>query len=292
MANQNDKISRFRLTTLFVSTVISISLVLFLLTVLGTVVFHAQRVSNYVRENIGFSVMMHQDVKESDVLMYKRTLDSLPFVKSTEYISKDVAAKDLAKELGEEFIDFMGYNPLPSSIEVKLNANYTQTDSLNIIEQQIMANPSVKEVFYQKHLVEKVNQNINKIGLIMLIASAFLLLISILLINSTIRLSVYSKRFIIKSMLLVGASSRLIRRPFIVKGLYQGIWGGFLAAIYFSVVLWFSNKYLPEIVDFQEIDIYAIIFAIVMAFGIFFSWISTLFSVKKIINMKTDNLYN
>lgn len=292
MANQNDKISRFRLTTLFVSTVISISLVLFLLTVLGTVMFHAQRVSTYVKENIGFSVMMHQEVKESEVLSYKRTLDSLPFVKSTEYISKDVAAKDLAKDLGEEFIDFMGYNPLPSSIEVKLNANYTQTDSLNKIEQLIMANPSVKEVFYQKHLVDKVNQNINKIGLIMIIASAFLLLISILLINSTIRLSVYSKRFIIKSMLLVGASSRLIRRPFILKGLYQGVWGGFLAAIYFSVVLWFSHKYIPEIVDLQEIDIYSIIFAIVMGFGIFFSWISTLLSVKKIINMKTDNLYN
>ncbi len=292
MANPKDKVSRFRLTTLFVSTVISISIVLFLLILTGTIMFHAQRFSAFVRENIGFTVMMHQDVKESEVLSYKQILDASPFIKSTEYISKDEAAKDLAKELGEEFIDFMGYNPLPSSIEVKLNSAYTQSDSISKIEQEIMSNPSVKEVFYQKNLVDKVNQNINKIGLIMILCSAFLLLISILLINSTIKLSIYSKRFIIKSMLLVGASSRFIRRPFIVKGIYQGIWGGFLAAIYFSVTLWVSNKYLPEIVDFQDFDIYLIIFGLVIGFGILFSWISTSLSVRKIINMKTDNLYN
>lgn len=291
MANQHDKVSRFRLTTLFVSTVLSISLVLFLLALLGTILFHAQKVSSYVRENIGFSIMMHQDTREADILSFQKTLDAAPYVKSTEYVSKDKAAADLAKDLGEEFLDFMGYNPLPSSIEVRLNAAYTQADSLTKIETDLLKNPFVKEVFYQKHLVEKVNQNINKISLIMLIASLLLLLISVLLINSTIRLSIYSKRFIIKSMLLVGASSKFIRKPFILKGIYQGIWGGLLAAVYLAFALWASNKYLPEIIDFQNIDAYLIIFGIVVLFGILFSWISTTLSVRKIINMKTDNLY-
>jgi cell division transport system permease protein len=291
MAHHPEKVSRFRLTTLFISTVFSISLVLFLLALLGTILFHAQRVSTYVRENIGFSVMMHQDVRESEILNFQKTLDAAAFVKSTEYIPKEKAADELAKELGEDFIDFMGYNPLPSSIEVRLNADYTQNDSLAKIEENLLKNPAVKEIFYQKHLVEKVNANIDKITLIMLSLSGFLLLISILLINSTIRLSIYSKRFIIKSMLLVGASSRFIREPFILKGIYQGLWAGILAAIYLFGVLWIGNQYLPEIIDFKDIDSYLSIFGIVVLFGILFSWISTSFSVRKIINMKTDNLY-
>lgn len=291
MAQHPEKVSRFRLTTLFISTVFSISLVLFLLALLGTILFHAQRVSTYVRENIGFSIMMHQDVRESEILNFQKTLDAASFVKTTEFIPKEKAAEELANELGEDFIDFMGYNPLPSSIEVRLNADYTQKDSLAAIEANLLKNPSVKEVFYQKHLVEKVNSNIDKITLILLSLSVFLLLISILLINSTIRLSIYSKRFIIKSMLLVGASSRFIREPFIFKGIYQGLWAGILAAAYLFGVLWLGNHYLPEVVDFKDIDAYLSIFGMVVLFGVLFSWISTSFSVRKIINMKTDNLY-
>ena len=292
MEKQYGRVSRFRLSTLFISTVISISLVLYLLSSLGVVLFQAQKFSSFIRENIGFSVIMHQDAKESEILALNKELDAAEFVKSTEYIHKDEVAEEMAKELGEDFIDFLGYNPLSSSIEIRLNAAYTQNDSLQKIEADLLKYPVVKEIFYQKPLIEKVNNNIKRISAIILGVTIFLLYISILLINSSIRLSIYSKRFIIKSMLLVGANSRFVREPFIIKGVVQGIWAGVLAAIYLGLTLWMGNKYLPEIIDMKDIDMYLSIMGVSVAFGIVFSWILTSLSVRKIISMKTDNLYN
>ncbi|MBM3434846.1 MAG: cell division protein FtsX, partial [Bacteroidetes bacterium] len=218
MARQEDKIFIKRLQSSYITTVVSISLVLFMLGLLGLIILHAKKLSDYVKENIGFSIIMKEGVKEAGIIRLQKILDATEYVKSTEYITKEEAAKEFEKELGEDFTSFLGYNPLLPTIEVRFKAGYANNDSLAIIKEKILANPNVKEVFYQESLVDVVNQNVSKISVIVLAFSLLLLIIAIALINNTIRLSVYSKRFIIRSMQLVGATHRFISRPFIALG--------------------------------------------------------------------------
>ena len=213
MSGNEDKSSQKRLQASTVTTIISISLVLFMLGLLGLIILHAGKLSDYVRENIGFSVIIKEEIKEPAILEFQKKLDTESFVKSTDYITREQAAEDLTKELGEDFVDFLGYNPLLPSIDIRLNAEYANNDSLKILESKLLANNVVKEVFYHKSLVDMVNRNIKRISLVILSFSLVLLLISIALINNTIRLSVYSKRFIIKAMQLVGATRSFIRKP-------------------------------------------------------------------------------
>src|SRR6056297_1571436 len=228
MAKKEPAVTKRRLRSSYLTS-ISITLVLFMLGVLGLLILNAQRLSEYVKENIGFSIILKENVKEVDVILLQKTLDAAEYVKSTKYITKEQAAKELQEELGENFIDFLGYNPLLASIEVHLYADYANPDSIKIIEQDFQQYELIKEVFYQKSLVSLVNENIRKISFIILVFSGLLFLIAIALINNTIRLSVYSKRFIINTMQLVGATRGFIRRPFLFRSVWQGIVAALLA---------------------------------------------------------------
>ena len=291
MARSEDKISRRRLQTSTATTIISISLVLFMLGLLGLIVLHAHKLSNYVKENIGFSVIIKEDIKEAGIIEFQKKLDLEPFVKSTDYITRERAAKELTESLGEDFVDFLGYNPLLASIDIRLKADYANNDSLAMLEKKLLANPLVKEVFYHKSLVELVNQNIRRISYVLLAFTLVLLLISIALINNTIRLSVYSKRFIIRSMQLVGATQRFIRKPFLLKSLWHGLISAIIAIILLSVVLYFSRSALPELVDMQDIDMFLSLFGIVTLLGLFITGFSTLFAVRKFLRISQDRLY-
>src|SRR3989304_84526 len=188
-----------RLTTSYITSVVSITLVLFLLGLVGILILNAKKLSDYVRENIGISVYLNDDVREVDIFSLQKTLDAKKYVKETRYITRDKAAEDFQRELGEDFVEFLGYNPLPSSIDVKLKAEYANPDSFAVLEKEFRALPEVADVAYQKDLIYAVNLNIRKISLAILVFSVLLFFIAITLINNTIRLSVYSKRFIIRT---------------------------------------------------------------------------------------------
>lgn len=291
MASVNEKYARRRAQSSYFSTVISISLVLFMLGTLGLIVLHVQKLSDYVKENIGFSVILKENVKEVDIVQLQKTLDAANYVKSTEYITKEKAAESLKNDLGEDFISFLGYNPLLASIEVRLKADFANNDSIAWIERDLLSNTKVKEVIYQKSLISMVNENIKKISLVMLGFSALLLLISIALINNTIRLSIYSKRFLIKSMQLVGATKGFIRRPFVIKGIMQGIYAGIISVALLVGLLYLAQREIPELLFLQDEQLIAILFGFVILLGILISWFSTFLAVRKYLRLKTDDLY-
>lgn len=291
MSGIEDKSSQRRLQTSTVTTIISISLVLFMLGLLGLIVLHAEKLSDIVKENIGFSVIIKENAKEPAILEFKKKLDAENYVKSTDYITKEQAAETLTKELGEDFIDFLGYNPLLASIDIRLKAEYANNDSLKLLETKLLKNNIVKEVFYQKSLVELVNRNLRRISLVILSFSAVLLLISVALINNTIRLSVYSKRFIIKTMQLVGATRLFISKPFIYKSLLHGFISSIIAISLLAVVLYFSQQTLPELVELQDIDLFLSLFALVSALGLVITGLSTLFAVGRYLNVRQEKIH-
>lgn len=285
------KYNKRRLQTSYLSTIIGITLVLYVLGLLGLVITEAKKISDYVKENIGFSIIMKDDVKEADIFQLQKTLDAASFAKQTEYITKEQAAEQLKKDLGEDFITFLGYNPLLPSIEVKLVAEYANNDSLQAIEKRLLKNESIKEVIYQKSLVHLVNENIKKLSFLLLAFGALFLFIAIVQINNTIRLAVYSKRFLIKSMQLVGATQGFIRKPFITKGIVQGIIAALLTICFLAGTLYWVQKGVPELINLREIDSYLYLFLFILIVGIIMSWVSTFFAVRKYLKIKTDYLY-
>lgn len=291
MGKQEEKYNRKRLQSSYLTTIVSITLVLFMLGLLGLIILHAKKLSDYVKENIGFSIIMKENVKEAGIIKLQKILDATEYVKSTQYVTKEEAAKEFEEELGEEFTSFLGYNPLLPTIEVRFKAEYANNDSLTIIKEKILENSNVKEVFYQESLVDVVNKNVRKIGVIILGFGGLLLIIAIALINNTIRLSVYSKRFLIRSMQLVGATHNFISRPFIWKGILHGIIGAFIAIVLLAGIIYFSQRELPELINLQDIDLFLSLFGIVILLGIIISWLSNLLAVRKYIRLKTDSLY-
>ncbi|MDQ3192137.1 MAG: permease-like cell division protein FtsX [Bacteroidota bacterium] len=291
MANNQDKSTGRRLKTSYLTTVISITLVLFMLGLIGLIVLHAKKLSDHVKENIGVSIILKENVKEVDIIHLQKSLDASNYVKSTEYITKEQAAKNLQEDLGEDFISFLGFNPLLSSIDVHLHASFANNDSIAWIEKDLLSNTKIKEVFYQKSLVEMVNENLKKISFILLGFSLLLLMIAIVLINNTIRLSIYSKRFLIKSMQLVGATRGFIRKPFILNGIAQGILGALIAIGLLVGVLYLAQQEIPELFELQDRQLFLFIFGIVLVLGILISWICTTFAVTKFLRLKTEDLY-
>ncbi|MEA3476775.1 MAG: permease-like cell division protein FtsX [Bacteroidota bacterium] len=291
MGKKEDRYYRRKLKSSYATSMVSTTLVLFMMGLLGLIILHAKKVSDYVRENISISIIMREDVKEAGIIQLQKTLDASEFVKSTEYITEDEAAEELTKDLGEDFVGFLGYNPLLPSIDLRVKAEYANADSIAVIEEKILANNNVKEVFYQKSLVQLINKNIRRIGLIILGFSVLLLFIATALINNTIRLSVYSKRFLIKTMQLVGATRGFISRPFIVRGILQGLYSAFIAIIILGGILYISQKEIPELVSLQDIDLFASLFGIVVLLGIILSWISTYLAVRRYIKLDADRLH-
>jgi cell division transport system permease protein len=286
-----DNILRRRLTTSYFTSIISITLVLFMLGLVGLLLLNTRKLSDYVKENIGFSIFLSNTAREVDIFSLQKTLDTKKYVKETRYISKEKAAEDFQKELGEDFVEFLGFNPLPPTIDVKLHANYANNDSIALIEKEIRAFSQVIDVTYQKDLIYAVNENVRKISLAILAFCSLLFLIALTLINNTIRLSVYSKRFIIRTMQLVGAHHSFIRLPFLIKGATQGLIAAFISITMLSITLYFAEKQFEGLFSFQDFRLLAILFASIFVLGIFLVWLSTLLSVNKYLKMKTDNLY-
>lgn len=291
MAKHEEKYYRKRLQSSYITTVVSISLVLFMLGLLGLIILHAKKLSDYVKENISFSVIMKDNVKEAEIFRLQKILDAREYVKSTKYITKEEAAREFTAELGEDFTSFLGYNPLLPTIEVRFKAEYANNASLAIIKTEILKDNNVKEVFYLESLVDVVNKNVSKISFILLGFSLLLLIIAIALINNTIRLSVYSKRFIIRSMQLVGATRNFISRPFILIGILQGIIGSVITIFLLIGVIYIARREMPDLISLQDIDMFLLLFGMVILSGILISWLSNYFAVRKYIRIKTDSLY-
>lgn len=291
MAQHEEKYTRRRLASSYFTTIVSISLVLFLLGTVGLVLLYAQRLSQHVKENIGMSVSIRDGVRESEVLKLQKKFDAMPWVKSTRYITAEEAAKDLSDDLGEDFVGFLGFNPLLPSIEVKMNAGWANMDSIPALERKIIAEPEVKEVQYQKSLINLVNENVRRISLVLFGFSALLMVIAFALINNTIRLSVYSRRFLIRTMLLVGATQSYVQRPFLVKGVLQGVAGSLVAILLLICLLIYGSRELPDLISLAELNLYLILFGIVLFLGIALSWISNYLAVRKYLRIDPDNLY-
>ena len=291
MSKSENKHSKRRLRSSYLTTIISISLVLFMLGMLGLIILNAQQISDHVKENIGFSIILNEGIKPQEVKHIKDLLDTEPFVKETVFIDPDAAAAEFQEALGEDFVSFIGENPLLPSIDVKLNAAYANPDSLSMIGAALMENAKIKEVFYQPDLVDAVNKNMKKISLYLLGFSALLLIIAMALINNTIRLSIYSKRFLIKTMQLVGARHSFIRRPFVMQGIGNGIVAAFIAIGLIVTFLYYLQQQMPELIDFQNIELYGALFIIVIFLGIIISWISTNLAVRKYLRIESGDLY-
>ncbi len=291
MSIKETKTTRKRLRNSYLTSIISISLVLFLLGILGLLILNVKALSDFVKENIGFTIFLKDNIKEVDIIRLQKRLDATKYVKESQFISKEKAAKILQEELGEDFIEFLGYNPLSASIEIKLHAQYANSDSLLKIENEIQNYQEIDEIYYQKSLVHLVNENIKKISFIILIFSGLLLLIALTLINNTIRLSVYSKRFLINTMHIVGATRRFIRKPFLIKSSIHGIYAAIIAILLIIGLLYFAQKEMPEIITFENIEILGILFTFVIILGILINWISTYFAVNRFLRIKTDDLY-
>jgi cell division transport system permease protein len=277
--------------TIYVSTVISISLVLLMLGLLGLILVHGKKLSNYVKENIVLNVIINEGTKEVDVLALQKQIEGKQYVKSTQYISKELAARNLTEDLGEDFIKFLGYNPLLSSIDIYLKADYANNQSIAVLSKILSKNSLVNEVRYQKSLIDNINQNIRAISLVLLGFGSVLLIIAVALINNTIRLAIYSQRFLIKSMQLVGATRTFIRKPFIIYGILHGLIAGLVAIILLLVTLYFSQQQIPELVILRDYYEFGMVFLIVIGIGIFISGLSTYFAVTKYLKLKSNHLY-
>ncbi len=283
--------ARRKLRSSYFTTIISIALVLFVLGIIGLLLLNANRLSTYVKENLGFTILLKDNARNAEVKRLEKLLTTSDFIKSTEYIDKDRAAKELQDELGEDFVDFLGYNPLLSSIDVKLYAEYTSPDSIAKIEKILLEFPQIKEVYYQKNLVHLVHKNVNRISIVLSIFAILLLTIAIALINNTIRLSVYSKRFLIRTMQLVGATKGFIRKPFLAQGIVHGFMGAAIAIVLLAGLIYVTSKELAEVVGFQNLDLIFILFGLVILLGILITFISTYFSVNKYLRLSTNELY-
>lgn len=277
--------------TIYISTIFSIALVLLMLGMLGLILVHAKNLSNYVKENIVLNIIVDEGAKETDVLQFQKELNANPAIKNTQYVNKEMAARNLTNDLGEDFVNFLGYNPLLSTVDVYLKANYANNKSIDTLKASIGKNPVVKEVIYQSSLIDMVNKNINTIGLIILGFAAILLIISVALINNTIRLAIYSQRFLIKSMQLVGATRGFIRRPFILLAALHGLIAAFIAILILLGILYYAQREIPEIVILRNYTEFGIVLLGLVGVGIFITAMSTSFAVSKYLRLKIYDLY-
>ena len=273
------------------TAIISIALVLFLMGLIMLMGLLGNKLSVYVKENLSFSIVLKDNLKETDIQKMQNRLDALPFIKSTAYNSKEQAAKELEEELGENPETFLGFNPLQASIEVKLHAEYSNPDSLQLIEQQIKRYTSVDELLYRKDMMEMVHNNMQRLGVILLALAAVLTLISFVLIGNTIRLLIYSKRFLIHTMQLVGATAGFIRAPFIRYNIVSGLMASILAILLLTGTLYYLQNELDGFVQLLDIQTLLMVDGAVLVLGLLLSTIATIIAVNKYLRMEVDQLY-
>lgn len=292
MRNKETGFSKARLGGSYLTLVISVSLVLFLLGILGLVLINAKELSDYFRESLSFSVILDEDAREADIRMLQKDLDAKAYVKSTEYVSRDDAAVKMKEEMGEDFISFLGDNPLPPSIDVYLYAGYTNRDSVGKFERYILEYPFVKEVWYEDSLLYLINENVRKISIFLLIISSFLFLIAVTIINNTIRLAIYSKRFLIRTMQLVGATRSFIRKPFLIRSVYHGVLASLIAMLLLIGLLYLIEKEFLMLFSFESTRLLLILGLVLILAGILINLVSTYLSVNRYLDISEDKLYN
>ena len=286
--------SRKRIQSSSITTVISVSLVLFLMGMIGIFLISGKRISDHVKENIGFHVYLKENAKDDEVERLHSFLQASSYVKSSKYVSKDSAVviyKNEVKDVGQDFVQFIGYNPLPASIEVQLKANYANPDSIAWIKSQVTEFSCVKEFDYLQSIVNLVNKNVNNISIALLIFTSILMFIVIALINSTIRLAIYSKRFIIKTMQLVGATGGFIRKPFLMSGIKHGIIAGVIANLILGGIIYAALKKIPDLEQITDTGMMIYLFGIVLILGVFISGISTFFAVRRYLRLSSEDLH-
>jgi cell division transport system permease protein len=291
MARHKPRKLKKRIFTSYLTSTVSITLVLFLLGLLALVLLNAGRLTDYVREKIGFTLILHNDLKDTEIRKLEIGLNAAPFAKEVTYIDKETAAQSFQEELGDDFRGFLGFNPLFASFEVKLFAPYTHADSLALLEKNLLQYPQVKEVFYQRNLVTVINENVRKISLFLVIFSGLMIFVFTVLINNTIRISVYSQRFIINNMLLVGATRSFVRKPFIRKSIVFGIYGSLLACTLLSSLMLTYKKEISGVVNTEDLTILGIVCLTVLIAGILLSWLSTYMAVNRFLKMRFDELF-
>ncbi len=291
MASSFEKYQKRRLISSYFSVVISISLVLFLLGLLGLLMLNSKRVADYFKEQISITIFLKNDAKEVEVTQLKQSLALAEYTKSANYVSKEQAAEEHSVTIGENFTDYLGYNPLQNSIDVHLIADFVTPELIEEITTEINNKDFVDDVVYDKPLIAKLTENVKKISFWVLIISSVFLFIAVLLINSSIRLSVYAKRFTIKTMQMVGATKQFIRRPFIWRSVRLGILGSIFAMIGMGVVLYYLNISFAELKLLEDKILLIGLFGFIFFMGVFITWISTFIATQRFLNLQTDELY-
>ena len=287
--SRNNAVSYFDMQ--FITSSISTTLVLLLLGLVVFFVLAANNLSVYVRENINFSVLISDDMKETDILKLQKRLNNEPFVKETEYISKKQALKEQTEAMGTDPQEFLGYNPFTASIEIKLHSDYANSDSIAKIEKLIKRNTNIQDVLYQKDLIDAVNENIRNISLVLLALAVMLTFISFALINNTIRLAIYSKRFLIHTMKLVGASWGFIRRPFLKRNIWSGVLAAFIADTILMGAAYWLVSYEPELIRVITPEVMLLVSGAGLVFGVVITFLCAYLSINKYLRMKASTLY-
>ena len=266
---------------------------LFVLSLFSSLVLFANKISDYIKENVGFEIVMKKGVKEKDIVDFQHVLDRKDYVKSTEYISQEEATRRLTEDLGEDILEWLGdvENPLLPSIDVRFKSEYANNDSIAKIEQWVMKNKNVKEVYFQKSLIHSIDDNINKIASVLLLIGFVLLIMAVTLISHTVRLAVYAKRFVVRSMQLVGATESFIIKPFMKSFVIQGVIGAFLSLILLSIFLFKVMNEVPELALLTSISNIALIYISVIALGVLLTTLSTFFAMRKYLRADIDDLY-
>lgn len=287
----NNKIMRRRLANAFFSSVISISLVLLLVGLAAMLLVNARGVSDYFKENMQVTIMMKQSVTEEDALDYQASLEQKSYIGSTRFISKEQGRREMADMLGDDFLDVFEISPIPVSIDVTLKADYVSADSLEVVRYEVSKSPLVDEVVYQASLVEALNSNLSKISFVLGVFIALLLFISFVLINNTVRLSVFARRFTIHTMKLVGATRAFIRAPFLVQAAFQGVFSALIAIIGLVIMMYFLRSGFEQLFEIFKLNLLLTVFAIVLFSGLAICLISTWLVVNKLVSLKKDDLY-
>lgn len=291
MASGENRLIRRRLAGAWLSTVISISLVLLLVGVAGLLVANARRVSDYFKENMQVSVLMKQEVGDDEAMEYVSNLDAKPFIKSTTFVSREQGAKEMTDLLGEDFLNVFEAAPIPVSVDVTLKADYVSSDSLEVVKNEIMKSPLVDEVVYQQSLVDKLNTNLRKISMVLGVFIVLLLFISFVLINNTVRLNVFSRRFTIHTMRLVGATKSFIRAPFLVQAVFQGLFSALLATLMLVGILFFVRSEFAQLFEVFRLDMLLIVIGVEILAGVLICVVSTALVVGRLVSLSKDELY-
>lgn len=290
MAAQEGKIIKKRRVS-YLPSIISISLVLFMLGLFGIILINGKKLSDHIKENFQLTIFFRDDVNEADVKRIHQMIESSAYAKKASYVNKEVAAKEFAAELGQDFVSFLGFNPLLNSVELFVKSDFATTEKIEQIEREIRRNPEVTDVVYQKTIIDEINENVKTVGTILIALSLIFLIIAITLINNTIRLNLYARRFLIKSMQMVGATHWFITKPFAIKSFLHGLYGGIIACLLMTGLLYWIPFWVSDIQLLYDNMQFALLFGIIVVAGIIISMVSSLISTNHYLRMKIDDLY-